>query len=534
MGGHLKKRAAGAVGVVLSTSALLLGTVAAVPASAASTSGRTLIIDNSFVLVTADPGHVYEQTGNLIDNAMYDTLVTYSGTSLKTLVPQLATSYQTLDGGRKFIFHLNPAAKFSDGTPVTSADVAWSLTRMINLKGNPAFLLAGETITTDGPEAVTMTSSTPNPGLPYILADPACAVLNMNVVEAHGGTDAANAATKDTAENWLNDNSAGSGPYVMKSFSTTSQVVLAANPNYWGHAPAFSTVVLRDTATSAIERLDVQRGTNEIAIDLDPSQAKGMTNVQIHAGAGPNVMFMFANDNSKVSKITSNHDFQKALRYGIDYAGLLQLAGTGAVQSPGVIPTILLGALPASANAKYDLAQAKSWLAKSGVGHPSLKLTYPTGITVNGLSFDDTAARLEQYLDQIGINVTLQPESLQVGLASYRAGTEALGLWFWGPDYADPQDYLAFAPGHLVGLRAGWPASDSAAGGPAVTAIANQAATTTGVSARQAVFEKFQNAMNKYGPFIPLIQPAEVIVGTKNIKNLQANAVWLVNIRNLG
>ncbi len=175
----------------------------------------------------------------------------------------------------------------------------------------------------------------------------------------------------------------------------------------------------------------MQRGTNEIAIDLDPSQAKGMTNVQIHAGAGPNVMFIFANDNSKVSKITSNHDFQKALRYGIDYAGLLQLAGTGAVQSPGVIPTILLGSLPASANAKFDLAQAKSWLAKSGVGHPSLKLTYPTGITVNGLSFDDTAARLEQYLDQIGINVTLQPESLQVGLASYRAGTEALGLWFW-------------------------------------------------------------------------------------------------------
>ena len=109
---------------------------------------------------------------------------------------------------------------------------------------------------------------------------------------------------------------------------------------------------------------------------------------------------------------------------------------------------MLLGSLPKTADAKYDLSQAKSWLAKSGVGHPSLKLTYPTGITVNGLSFDDAAARLEQYLDQIGINVTLQPESLQVGLASYRAGTEPLGLWFWGPDYADPEDYLAFAPGH--------------------------------------------------------------------------------------
>ncbi len=96
------------------------------------------------------------------------------------------------------------------------------------------------------------------------------------------------------------------------------------------------------------------------------------------------------------------------------------------------------------------------------------------------------------------------------------------------------QDYLAFAPGHLVGFRAGWTATDCAANAPAVASLANQAAATTGVSARQAVYEKFQNAMDKYGPFIPLIQPAEVIVGTKNIKNLQANAVWLVNIRNLG
>ncbi len=529
----MKTQAAGGLAALLSTSALLLGTVAITPASAQSTSGRTLIIDHSFTLVTADPGHMYEEDGNLIVNAMYDTLDTYSANSLKVIVPQLATSYDTLNGGRKFVYHLNPAAKFSDGSPVTSADVAWSLTRMINLKGNPAFLLAGETITADGPETVVMTSSTPNPALPYILADPSCGILNMKVVEAHGGTDAADASTKDTAENWLNDNSAGSGPYILKSFSTTSQVVLVANPNYWGKPPAYSTVVLRNTSTEAIERLDVERGTNEMALDLDPSQTAGMTNVHILSGAGPNVMFIFANDNPKISTVTSNHDFQEALRYGINYAGLLQLAGAGAVQSPGIIPTILLGALPASADAKYDLAQAKSWLAKSGVGHPSLKLTYPTGLTANGLSFDDAAARLEQYLDQIGINVTLQPQSIQVGLESYRAGTEGLGLWYWGPDYADPQDYLAFAPGHLVGLRAGWTATDSAANAPAVVALANKAAATTGVSARQAVYEQFQNAMNKYGPFIPLIQPAAVIVATKNIKDLQANAVWFVNIRNL-
>ncbi len=197
----------------------------------------------------------------------------------------------------------------------------WSLTRLINLKGNPSFLLAGETITANGPETVVMTSAQPNPGLPYILPNPATGTLEQKVVAAQGGTDAADTATKDTAEDWLNANSAGSGPYILKSFSTTSQVVLVANPNYWGPQPAYSTVVLRNTATAAVEKLDVQRGVNEIAIDLDPSQTTGMSNVQIKMGPSPNVMFLFANDNPKISKITPNHDFQMALRYGIDYAG---------------------------------------------------------------------------------------------------------------------------------------------------------------------------------------------------------------------
>lgn len=473
---------------------------------------------------------MYEPTGNLVDNALYDTLLTFQGGSLNKVVPDLATSYQTLDGARKFVFHLNPKARFSDGTPVTSSDVAWSLTRMINLKGNPSFLLAGETITTDGPETVVMTSKTPNPGLPFILPNPSCGILNEAVVAAHGGTDAADASTKDTAENWLNNDSAGSGPYILKSFSTTSQVVLVANPKYWGPPPAYSTVVLRNTSTASVEKLDVQRGTNEIALDLDPSEATGMSNVQIHAGASPNVMFMFANDNPKVNKYTPNLDFQKAIRYGIDYAGMLELAGTGAIQAPGVIPSQFVGALPQSADARYDLAMAKSYLKKSGVGNTPFKLTYPTQITVNGLSFDDAAQRLVQYLQQVGINVSLQPQSLQIAFQSYRTGKEALGLWYWGPDYPDASDYLAFAPGHLVGLRAGWTASES----PSIVAAANKAAAAVGYSARQSAYRQFQDDLNASGPFIPLIQPAEVIVGTKGIKNLQANGLWLVDLRNLG
>jgi len=69
---------------------------------------------------------------------------------------------------------------------------------------------------------------------------------------------------------------------------------------------------------------------------------------------------------------------------------------------------------------------------------------------------------------------------------------------------------------------------------PTIAALANKAAATTGIAARQAVFEQYQEALNQNGPFIPLLQPAEVVVGTTGLKNLQANGLWLVDLRNLG
>jgi peptide/nickel transport system substrate-binding protein len=491
--------------------------------------GRTLVIDNAFVLKTADPGHTFEPTGELVENGLYDTLLTFDGADLTKPVPDLARSYTVSPDGRTYTFTLDPKARFSDGTPVTSADVVFSLVRSVTLAGNPSFLLAGEKITAPTPETVVMTSATPNPALPYILPNPALGILESKVVRAHGGTDAADASTKDTAQAWLDGHSAGSGPYVLSSFSLTSQVVLQANPDYWGAKPAWSEVVIRNVPAS-VQAPDVLRGTNEISVDLAPSQARGLRGVNVVQGTSPNVTFVFTNDNPAVSKVTSNPDFQEAVRYGIDYPSLVQLAGAGAVQTPGVVPSVFVGALPKSADVRYDLAKAKAYLASSGLGHPSVKLAYPSGLQVNGINFADLASRVQVDLQKVGINVTLAPASVEVALGTYRAGTEQMGLWYWGPDFPDPSDYLNFGPGQLVGLRAGWTTKDA----PAIAALAKQAAVTLGTSAREAIFAKFQTALNQSGPFEPLLQTAQVTVATKGLTDVQANGLWLLDLRQIG
>ena len=52
------------------------------------------------------------------------------------------------------------------------------------------------------------------------------------------------AATADTAETWLNANSAGSGPYILEKWEPEVETVLVRNPNYWGETAHIERVIL--------------------------------------------------------------------------------------------------------------------------------------------------------------------------------------------------------------------------------------------------------------------------------------------------
>jgi peptide/nickel transport system substrate-binding protein len=505
------------------------GSSSGTSSSSSSAAASSLVVETAFVLKTLDPARMFEPTGLMIDHVLYDTLLTYKGSDVTTPVPDLATSYTASPDAKTYTFTLRKGVTFANGDPVTAADVVFSLMRTKNVNGNPSFLMAGITATSPSPDTVVLTSATPNTAIPAILTNPALGIVDAKKVQAAGGSDATNAATADKAETALNTTSEGSGPYTLTSYSTTTQVVLTANPKYWGPKPKYTKIVIRNVQ-APVQKLDVLKGESQIAVDLSPAQAQGMSGVQIVNGASPNLFFLLTNDNPKISKVTSNPDFQQAVRYGINYQSLVQLAGKGAVQAAGIIPSMFLGSLPAGSGVTYDLSKAKAALAAAGVGHPTLTLVYPSDIQVNGISFGDLAARVQQDLQQVGINVQLQGQSIQVALNSYRGGQEAMGLWYWGPDFPDPSDYLNFLPGALVGLRAGWVKGAD----PSLEAMGTTAAGTTQKAARETLYQQIQRSMNNSSPFMPLIQPAQILVGATSVKNLQSNALWLVDLGELG
>ena len=516
----------------LSVTLALVCALAAYGATTRSSAASTLVVDNSFTIKTSDPQRAFDPTASIIDRAIYDTLFTYNKGDLTTPIPLLVQSWKAANGGKTFTFQLKPNVHFANGSPLTSADVVFSMNRLINLKGNPAFLLAGIKVSARGKYTVVMKSATPATQLTAILANPSTGIVNSKLVKAHGGTSGANASTADKAEQFLNSSAsigAGSGPYTLKSFSTTSQVTLSPNAKYWGtKKPAFGTVVVRNMLAPT-QLLNVQRGSHEVAIDLSADQAttlKSNSKVKVSLQPSTWVFWLFTNNDPSISTTTSNKQFQTAVRYALDYKSIVSIAGPGAIQAPGIIPSMFLGSLPQKDAIKQNLTKAKSALAASGVGSQQVTLEYPSDLTINGVPFTTMAQKVQASLESAGFNVQLSGSPTGTWLTKYRDGKMAFGLSLWGPDYPDPADYLAFTPGQLVGIRAGWPKGSD----PAIEKLAAKALVTTSAKDRKSLYQQIQTQLNERGPFMPLLQPTQVFVATSDLTNAVYNSVYSVDV----
>ena len=124
---------------------------------------------------------------------------------------------------------------------------------------------------------------------------------------------------------------------------------------------------------------------------------------------------------------------------------------------------------------------------------------------MNGVPFATLAQKIQANLNAVGFNIQLSGAPTSTWLTKYRDGKMAFGLSLWGPDYPDPADYLAFAPGQLVGVRAGWPQGSDAA----IEKLAAKLLVTTSPAVRKSLYQEYQRELNQRGPYFPLSDPAD-------------------------
>jgi peptide/nickel transport system substrate-binding protein len=109
----------------------------------AETPKDTLVIAKQIDdIITLDPAEVFEFSGGEVIANVYDRIFTFEAEDTETLVPGVAESHTVSDDGKTITLKIRPGQKFHSGNPVTAADVAFSLQRVILLDKTPAFILS--------------------------------------------------------------------------------------------------------------------------------------------------------------------------------------------------------------------------------------------------------------------------------------------------------------------------------------------------------------------------------------------------------
>ena len=360
--------------ISVAASLLVIGTsvpaAVAAPAAQGAADAKTLVVGAAFDIKSLDPARGFEQIGGMVHKATYDTLVTLDDNDVSKIVPDLAQSWDVSPDAKTFTFHLRPGVKFqTSGNPLTSADVKWSWDRAIGIKGNPSFLFDGIT-SVETPDALTVkvTKTDPDPAFIAKGSFPAFAPLDSKTVQAHGGTSGPDANTTDTAEQWLNQNSAGTGPFIMTKYTQDSEVDVQKFTGYWKGDAAFDRVIYRNIPEAATQKLTLQAGDIDIATEVSPDAVADLqsnSQLKVVQGVGADIFFLLMNENPALtSGAMSNPVVQNAVRYALDYDGINALVGGPAATPPSILPLGFLGAYTADHAFKRDVAMATSLLGR--------------------------------------------------------------------------------------------------------------------------------------------------------------------------
>ncbi len=159
---------------------------------------------------------------------IYDTLIAPSKDGLG-LDPGLATEWTVNDAGDMVTLKLREGVKFSDGTPMTTDDVVWSLMRAANPDNGIWNSLVASIDTVTAPDAGTIEIKLKYPD-PTILS--ALSVFNTAILPKAAFEAMSGATDKEKAEAFA-QKPIGTGAFMLESWERGATMKLVKNPNYW-------------------------------------------------------------------------------------------------------------------------------------------------------------------------------------------------------------------------------------------------------------------------------------------------------------
>ncbi len=470
--------------------------------------GEPWILGTTDTVTAIDPSGAYDQGSWTLEYNLYQTPLTIPAGQV-TPEGDAAKSCTYTDP-KTLTCTMNAGLKFSNGDPLTSSDVKYSVDRSIKIADPTSAVssLFTSVASVDAPDDSTVVFhlKTPDQTFQYVLTTPAAAIVDEDVFP--------------DSKLLPDDQIIGSGPYKLSQYKPGEQAVLEANGNYTGpnkpSAPQVFVSYYKETSALklAVESGDVQVAWRSLS-PTDLSDLKGNSDVTVAEGQGAEIRYYVWQMQNAVAKPLA---VRQAAAMIIDRAAIADKAYSGTVTPMySIVPPALPGANEAFKTAYGDgpdVAGAKKVLSDAGIKTP-IDITVGYTPTHYGPNSVDDATEFQRELEESGLfNVTLKSAEWTQYQDLEKQGAYDLFLYGWFPDYVDADNYLG--PFMVDGgfFSNGYKSAE------ADKLVAKERATTD-PSARQKIFGQLQDLAAKDVPFIPNWVGKNIAVYANGMKGVE-------------
>lgn len=395
--------------------------------------------------------------------------------------PQMASSYKVSSDAMTYTFTLKPNLKFSDGTPLTSADVAYSIDRSLSpainnqsgvaltylgLIQGAADRVAGKVSTVIGtgvmtPDPNTVVIKITKPAAYFLEAFtyPTSYVVEKSVIDKWG--------SKWTDHLSDNGGQGGDGPFKVQSYNHSTGIVFVPNPNYYGKQPQLHEIDFQ-FFNGPVPNYDAYQA-NQTDYSSVPLADYNSVKSSKEFSSTPSLTIFYVGMNYLVKPLDNIH-IRQALALAINRDVLVNTVFDGAyTPSCHIVPQGMYGydaslTCPGGSGTTGNPTMAKQ-LFQQGLQEegltlatfPKLTYSYPSGSTTVA---DSIATQIQMWKNVLGITIgtaivdqnTLYNQEVATTcstpsiLAPNPASCVGKGLQLWeagwGADYPDPQDWI--------------------------------------------------------------------------------------------
>lgn len=336
----------------------------------------------------------------------------------------VATEWEYDAAAQTWTFTLRDGVTFSDGTPITSADVAFSLDIW---QAGPNFgsLYAGVVgVDTPDDRTIVFQMAGPDTTLPILMTWTSAAIYPADF----GGR---------SEQDFFQD-PIGAGAFTVESWSTGGDIVLAASENYY-EPIGVDRVVIRTVTDANQSAALIESGQADISEYLSASASDVYKDSLV---ALPPSQIEHLSFNTARPPL-DDPKLREAIAYAIDYSAIIEgpFKGYG-VAAAGILPsTVGHWGAPSVPNFTYDPDAAAAALAEVATVPSELEVVYDAANQTDNV----VAQILREDLAELGIDLTLSPLETGAFLDRAYGGDADLVLWSYGaisPDTVDPLGWI--------------------------------------------------------------------------------------------